>query len=526
MTIIAGVDFGTQSVRVTIFDTVKGVLTSEEAPLKTRADKIDLNFATQRHEEHLKGLRDALAAAQLSAAIDLKVIKAIAFDTTGSSIIPVAKGLEPLDDYYLWRDHRAFKEAKEITELAHKMNVQAIKWCGGIYSHEWGFSKLLHWLRNNPNERGKLFTALEHCDMLVNTLVGNVTADSIIRSKCAIGHKWLWNENLGGLPDQEFFSTVDPLFDGIRDKMVGEVRTSNHIAGHLTPHWADYLGLSAGIPIPVGAFDAHWDAIGVGGRVGDMVNIVGTSTCVIAIMEHTKLIEGVCGVVDGSADPDHVTIEAGLSAVGDLFSSIAQRANTSINELSNDINGYSPGQSGLLRVPWDNGDRSVLVRADLSGITFGWKLGTTAQDELFAAIEGTAFLNKIILDRIEESGESIKRIINTGGVSSKNRLLNQIYADVFNKPVYVPQSDPTGLGACIFAGLASGDFASIYEAQKVVSPDLDIYKPRLSYIPIYNDLFRLFEHVYFGMEKGNLPSDISSQLSEIRNRALRLNQNL
>ena len=240
--------------------------------------------------------------------------------------------------------------------------------------------------------------------MVATGLCGIEDPAAVPRSICAMGHKWMWSEALGGLPPEEFLVEVDPLFAGVREKLAGRYGTSDQLAGRLAPDWAEKLGLKAGIPIPVGAFDAHWDAIGAGIREGDVVNVVGTSTCIMAIAREVDLIPGVCGVVKGSIHPDFYGIEAGLSASGDIFDAIARRGATTVAELSTGLEEYLPGQSGLLRLAWDNGDRTVLVNADLGGITLGWNLTSTARDELFAAIEGTAFHTRIILERMSEHG--------------------------------------------------------------------------------------------------------------------------
>jgi L-ribulokinase len=260
----------------------------------------------------------------------------------------------------------------------------------------------------------------------------------------------LWNPDLGGLLSDEFLVKVDPLFAGVREKLQGEYMTSDHIAGRLSAAWAEKLGLKAGIPIPVGAFDAHWDAVGAGCRTEDMVNVVGTSTCIIGITPSVNLVPGVCGVVQGSVHPQRAGIEAGLSAVGDIFNAIATRAGTDVATLSQGLEKYQPGQTGLLRMTWDNGDRTVLVNPNVRGITLGWNLQSTAQDELFAAIEGTAFHTRIILDRMAEHGVNIERVINAGGIPQKNNVLNQIYANVLGRPVLVPSQSVTSLGSAIF----------------------------------------------------------------------------
>jgi L-ribulokinase len=432
-------------------------------------------------------------------------VEAIALDTTGSSVIPCGEGLVPLDEYYLWCDHRAHSEAEEITKKAHASGLEAIEWCGGVYSHEWGFAKLLHWLRHNPGKRDLFVTALEHCDMVAATLCGVKDVRELKRSVCAMGHKWMWNPKWGGLPPEEFLVSVDPLLNGVRAKMGGEYLTSDRIAGRLSPEWAEKLGLRPGIPIPVGAFDAHWDAIGSNIREGDVVNVVGTSTCIIAMARETQLVPGVCGVVPGSVHPGFTGIEAGLSATGDIFEAIAQRAGTRVHELSKGLEDFKAGQTGLLRLSWDNGDRTVLVNPELGGITLGWNMVSTAQDELFAAIEGTAFHTRIILERMAEHGVPVKRVINAGGIPQKNEVLNQIYANVLNKPVLVPAGVPTSLGSGIFALVAAGIYKTLEEAQKAVCLPFRTIEPDRRAVGIYERLYALYKDVYFALGQRHAP---------------------
>jgi len=411
----------------------------------------------------------------------------------------------------------AFAEAEEITRKAHELGFEGIAWCGGVYSHEWGFAKLLHWLRSNPKLREKFVTALEHCDMVAATLSGVTEVSALKRSACAMGHKWMWNPKWGGLPPEEFLAAVDPLLAGVRAKMGGEYLTSDKIAGHLSPKWAAELGLRAGIPIPVGAFDAHWDAIGANIREGDVVNVVGTSTCIIAIAPKSELIPGVCGVVPGSVHPHYTGIEAGLSAVGDIFDAIARRANTTVAALSEGLDAWKAGQTGLLRLSWDNGDRTVLVNPELGGVTLGWNLVHTAQDELFAAIEGTAFHTRIILERMAEHGVRIDRIINAGGIPQKNEILNRVYANVLNKPVLVPAAIPTSLGSGIFALLAAGVYKTIEEAQDAVCLPFRTVEPDAKAAAVYEQLYPLYRDVYFALGKRDAaPAALGNVLPELR----------
>jgi L-ribulokinase len=503
MSIVAGVDFGTLSVRISIFDRDRGKLGQASAEYPLLRSSLDPDFATQRHDDQMNALVQAMQQAIQRSGVDGHELRALALDTTGSSVIVVGEDLRPLDDYYLWCDHRAAKEAAEITAAAQRYNggsgFEGIAWCGGTYSSEWGWSKLLHWLRHNPDKRSRFVTALEHCDMLAATLCGITDSAQLPRSICAMGHKWMWNPIWGGLPPEDFLVSVDPLFAGIRDKITGRFATSDTIAGGLSTEWAARLGLSAGIPIPVGAFDAHWDAVGANIRLGDVVNVIGTSTCIIGVTESRNLIPGVCGVVPGSVYPHQVGIEAGLSAVGDIFEAIAVRAQTSVAELSAATTAYTSGQTGLLRLTWDNGDRTVLVNPALGGVTFGWNLTHTAADEFFAAVEGTAMHTRVILERMEANGTRINCVINGGGIPQRNTALNQVYANVLNKPVLVTTGDVTSLGSVIFAFLAAGDFTSVEQAQDALCPPFLTYHPQPSEVARAEALYQLFRKTYFAL---------------------------
>jgi L-ribulokinase len=362
-----------------------------------------------------------------------------------------------------------------------------------------------------------MVTVLEHCDMVAATLAGITKVNELKRGICAMGHKWMWNPKWGGLPPEAFLVAVDPLFAGVRAKLGGEYLTSDHIAGKLSAKWAEKLGLKAGIPIPVGAFDAHWDAIGSNIREGDAVNVVGTSTCIMAMAGRAELVPGVCGVVPGSIHPSMIGIEAGLSATGDIFEAIAKRAGTTVAALSEGLEAYRAGQTGLLRLSWDNGDRTVLVNPELGGVTLGWNLVHTAQDELFAAIEGTAFHTRIILERMAEHGVRIDRVINAGGIPQKSEVLNKVYANVLNKPVLVPTGIPTSLGSGIFALMAAGAYKTIEEAQAAVCLPLRTVEPDAKAAAVYERLYQLYRGVYFGLGlRDAKPVALGKVLPELR----------
>jgi L-ribulokinase len=497
---VAGIDFGTASVRVSIVHERRGRLGTAVAdyPVLRRAD--DPDYATQRHADHVQALTAAMRSALAVSRVDGRDVEALAVCTTGSTVVAVDAALEPLDDYYLWCDHRAWREAAEITAAARARSLPALDWCGGVYSSEWGFAKLLHWLRHNPERRAHFHTALEHCDLMTALLCGIRSLAELPRSACAMGHKWMWNPSLGGLPPADFLASLDPLLEDVRERLGGRYLAADSLAGRLCPEWAGRLGLRSGIPIPVGALDAHWDAIGVGCRIGDVVNVIGTSTCIMAVAQAPRLIPGISGVVQGSIHPALAGIEAGLAASGDLFDAIARRANLDISALAAQLADYRAGQTGLLRFAWDNGDRSVLVDPTLRGMTLGWRLGHTAADELYAAIEGTAFHTRIILERLEAHGVPIARVINAGGVPQRNEVLNRVYASALGKPIRVPQGATTSLGSALFALLAAGAFASIDAAQDALCPAFRTVEPNPDDVAVCEGLYNHFQSIYFSSE--------------------------
>lgn len=514
--LVAGADFGTLSVRVTIMDSAAGeVLATATAPYPLKRSAADPLLGQQAHADHMSALTLAMQEAIATAGIDGQAIAAFAADTTGSSVVMLDAGMQPLDDYYLWCDHRAHAEAAEITAAARDRGLEALDWCGGTYSHEWGYAKLLHFLRHNPDTRDRLGTAMEHCDMVVATLCGITDPGDLPRSICAMGHKWMWSPRWGGLPPQDFLSSVDPLLDGINARLGGRFGTSDQVAGRMSADWAARLGLRAGIPMPFGGFDAHWDAVGAGIRPGEVVNVVGTSTCIIAATApDTSPVAGICGAVPGSVLPGAMGVEAGQSATGDIFEAIARRAGSDVATLAAQIGDIGPGGTGLLRLVWDNGDRTVLVRPDLGGVTLGWDLAHTAADELHASIEGMAMHVRLILGRMG-GGAPFARIINAGGIPQKNPVLNRVYADVLGVPVHVPDRSPVGVGACIFAAVAAGHFADIATAQARLCPPTRVYSPDPAARPAYDKLFDLFEGLYHGFGAGR-PLDLGAVLPRLR----------
>ncbi len=521
MTIVAGIDFGTQSVRFSLFDSERGRLGMGVGTYPVRRRREDPHHATQSHADHLAALEKAAAQALAAAGAEGREVAALAVDTTGSTVVPVGEGLTPLDDYYLWCDHRAWREAEQITQAARAAGLEAIRWCGGAYSAEWGWAKLWHWLRHHPEQRSRFVTALEHCDLMAAVLCGITDADAVPRSICAMGHKWMWNAALGGLPPEDFLAGLDPLLAGVRARLGGRYARSDELVGTLCPEWAGRLHLSPGIPIPVGGLDAHWDAIGAGIQPGDVVNVIGTSTCVMAITTRAEPIPGVSGVVAGSIHPAYHGVEAGLSAAGDVFEAIARSAGAELPALFRAVEGYRVGQTGLLRLVWDNGDRNVLGDPHLGGVTFGWNLGHGAADELFAAIEGTAYHTRILLERLREHGVPVRRLINAGGLPRRSAVLNRVYANILNAPVLVPKEDATSVGAAVFAFLVAGVFRTVEDAQRALCPSYETIEPEAASVRIAEELFGRYRDLYFALGRTNSePLRLGGLLPSLRRLAI------
>ena len=504
MTIVAGVDFGTESVRVSILHSEKGRLGFGTGAYPVLRRRDDADFATQRHEDHCRALETAFAAALSAAKIKGAEIKALAVDTTGSTVVAVDEESPSARRLLsLVRSPRLARSRRDHRQRRGSASCAALDWSGGTYSSEWGFAKLLHWLRHHPEKRSAFATALEHCDLMVATLCGITGSLRIPRSICAMGHKWMWNESLGGLPSDAFLTSVDPLFAGVRQHLAGNYRTSaTPSPAALSEEWAARLGLKPGIPIPVGALDAHWDAIGAGCQLGDVVNVIGTSTCIMALSESER------------ADPRRLGHRARLDPSRPSWGSKrawprweacstpspggpTARSPTSPTRSRN----TAPARPDCCVSPGTMATARCWPIPRLRGITLGWRLNHTAADEFFAAIEGTAFHTRIILERMEEYGAPIERVIHGGGIPQRNDVLNRVYADVLGKPILVPAKDTTSLGSGVFAFLAAGAFTSVEEAQEALSPGYRIIEPTAAGIATYTELFARFRELYFSLAR-------------------------
>jgi len=556
-----GLDFGTNSCRSVIVDLNNGreVAThvhsyvSGEAGILLQAR--DPNCARQHPREYLDGMvtvvRAAIRKARKAArGFDPGRIVGIGVDTTGSTPLPVDRNGTPLAFQpafrknlnamaWLWKDHTGHAEAAEITELAKKMRPQYLAKCGGTYSSEWFWSKILRCKRAAPDVFAAAHSFVEHCDYMPALLAGDTRPETLRRSVCAAGHKAMYCRQWNGLPDAEFLSALDPALGELRARLYTEAVPSDQPAGRLSPEWANTLGLRPGIAIAVGAFDAHMGAVGAGIDEGVLVKILGTSTCDMMIRCNDRAladIPGVCGIVDGSIMPGYFGIEAGQSAVGDIFlwfvnhlvpESYGRTQAAKFVNLGKAAARQRPGEHGLLALDWNNGNRTILVDVRLSGLLVGQTLHTEAHEVYRALIEATAFGALTVVRRIEEYGVPVREIVNCGGLAVKNPLLMQIYADVTGRPMKVARSDQTcGVGAAIFgavaAGREAGGFADVHAAQAAVcGVRAKVYKPDPARHAVYGELYSLYRELHdaFGTaEWSGKVSHVMKHLIAIRER--------
>lgn len=549
-----GLDYGTNSVRALIVDAGNGREVAESTWNYEHGDagvilSRDPNLARQHPADYLKGaevvLRAAVAKARRTArGFKPEQIIGLGVDTTGSTPLPVdgrgqALALDrrfarqPAAMAWLWKDHTGVDEAEEITQLAGKIRPEYLAKCGGIYSSEWFFSKILHCLRTSPKVFDAAASWVELADYIPSTLIGAATPHEFVRGICAAGHKAMYHEKWGGYPDADFLTRLSPKLGALRRRIDTRARDLSAPAGGLCRAWADRTGLPAGIPVAVGAFDAHLGAIGAGIAPGALVKIIGTSTCDIAVWPLQKKlanVPGLCGIVPGSVLPSCYGLEAGQSAVGDIFNwfvNYIQPGGTRLGsheELSRAAAKLRAGESGLLALDWNNGNRTVLVDQRLTGLMAGQTLYTTAPEIYRALIEATAFGALTIINRFEEYGVQINRVVNCGGIAEKNPLVMQIYADVTGRQMSVSRSAQTcALGAAVAAAVAAGaypDFRAAIAAMTGIKPRT--YRPNPSAAAVYRELFDLYStlHDAFGRpEWEGCLHPVMKKLIHIRNRA-------
>ncbi len=547
-----GLDYGTNSVRTLIVNTAHGreVATAVWNYAQGTHGVIlarDPNLARQHPEDYVTGAEKTIRAALAQARKNVRGFQAdqvvgIGVDTTGSTPLPVDAAGRPLAFQrkfaknpaamaWLWKDHTGVAEAAEITALATRLRPQYLAKCGGTYSSEWFFSKILHCLRTSPDIFRAAHSWVECADWIPAMLTGTESPDRLTVGICAAGHKAMFHEDWGGYPDKEFLSQLDLELGELRDRLRPRAGTIDQAVGGLTADWARRTGLPAGIPVAVGAFDAHLGGVGAGIGAGTLVKIIGTSTCdmmVAPASERLADIPGLCGIVPGSILPGYYGLEAGQSAVGDIFNwfvNYLQPGGKSGNHeaLSAAAAQLAPGESGLLALDWNNGNRTILVDQRLTGLLLGQTLYTTPAEIYRALIEATAFGALSIINRFEEYGVKVNQIVNCGGIAEKNPLVMQIYADVTGRPMKVSRSAQTcALGAAIAGAVAAGVFASCEAAQKAMTGlKTRVFKPNPKAHAVYRELYPLYRNLHdaFGTRtwSGNL-YDVMKSLLEIRGR--------
>jgi len=537
-----GLDYGTNSVRALLVDVTSGrevataVFNYPSGEHGVLLDPNDANLARQNPADYVDGFYATVR--EVLAGIDPTEVVGIGVDTTGSSPLPVGASGTPLAfdpkwrdnpaaHCWLWKDHTSHAEAAEITRLAQERGEPYLAKCGGTYSSEWFWSKILHCARTAPDVFAAADSWVEIADWIPGYLTGNTNPRTVARSVCAAGHKAMYAEAWGGLPSKDFLGALDPRLADLRDRLYDRAETSDKAAGRLSAEVAAKSGLPEGIPVAVGAFDAHFGAVGSGAGPGTLVKIMGTSTCDCMVHpqgEPLADVPGLCGIVPGSILPGYYGLEAGQSAVGDIFNWFVRFCGRSHEELTAEALKLRPGRSGLLALDWNNGNRTVLVDPLLTGLVLGQTLHTTPAEVYRALIEATAFGALKIIDRMEQYGVEVKEVVACGGIAEKSDLTMQIYADVFNRPVKVSRSAQTcALGSAIFGSVAAGVYATVGEAQAAMTGIKErVYCPEPDSVATYRRLYALYTQLHdaFGTREwtGNLGS-VMKDLIAIRREA-------
>lgn len=541
-----GVDYGTNSVRAVVVrcddGTVMGtgVYDYPSGKQGVLIDPADALLARQHPGDYLEGLEKTVTSAlaeakEQDANITADTIVGIGVDSTGSSPIPVDaknRALGTLPEFrdqlaaqcWLWKDHTSYQEAAAITKQAAEMRPQYIAKTGGVYSSEWWWSKIWKCLKVAPDVFDAAYSWVELCDWIPSVLAGVEDPTEVRRGICAAGHKAFYAEEWGGLPDKAFLASLDPKLADLLDRLYEKAHDANQIAGKLCEAWAEKLGLTAGIPIAIGEFDVHYGAIGCAVSEGTLVKVIGTSTCDCAVVSNEKTvadIPGICGIVNGAILPGFYGIEAGQSAVGDLFKwwvEVVCKGDDSLHvTMTQAVEGERPGESGLLALDWNNGNRTVLVDQRLTGLIVGQTLHTTQAQIYRALIEGTAFGARMIIERIEQYGVPVQRIVCAGGIAEKNSMLMQIYADVTGREMLISDSSQTcALGSAISAAVVAGvhsDFATAQQAMAHLKPQ--VYRPNDQNHQRYNKLFDLYTQLHDGFGGVQKEADLSQVMKQL-----------
>lgn len=545
-----GVDYGTDSVRSILVDTSNGKEIADAVFYYPRWKNGEYcspsdNQFRQHPLDYIEGLEYTISEILKKGGGDIrKNVVAISVDTTGSTPVAVNKKGVPLSltkefaenpnaMFVLWKDHTAVKEADEINSLSRSWGgIDYTMYEGGIYSSEWFWAKVLHILRADKKVRDEAYSWVEHCDWIPAILTGTTEVSEIKRSRCAAGHKAMWHESWGGLPDEKFLTSLDPLLSGLKDRLFKETYTVDEQAGKLTSEWAEKLGLSTEVIVGIGAFDAHLGAVGAEIKPYYLCKVMGTSTCDMLTAPKDdvgeNLVQGICGQVDGSIIPGMIGLEAGQSAFGDVYAwfkklllwpvdsilknsgklndqlkeeIIAEIDDKIIPLLTKEAEKLDIDETTELALDWLNGRRTPDANQNLKGAIAGLSLGSDAPRIFKALVEATAFGAKAIVDRFIQEGVRIDGVIALGGVAKKSDYVMQVMADVLNKPILVAVSEQAcALGSSMAAAVAGGVYENFEIAKTAMGSGFEKeYKPNSKnakkYQSLYSDYQKLGNHI-------------------------------
>ena len=540
---VIGVDYGTDSVRSIVVEVFSGREVASSVFYYPRWKRqlyceATENLFRQHPLDYLEGLEETIRRCLVQAGPEVAAaVKAISIDTTGSTPVAVDESgtplalLPPFSEnpnamFVLWKDHTSVGEAAEINRHAQAFHTNYLQYVGGIYSSEWFWAKLLHVLREDEAVRGSIYSWVEHCDWIPFVLTGGKRAADIRRSICAAGHKALWSEAWGGLPPNDFFSSLDPLLDGFTDRLFDKVYTAAEPAGTLSKEWAQKLGLPQDVVIGVGAFDAHMGA--VGGQIEPyyLSKVMGTSTCDMLVAPPQEvqdtLVNGICGQVSGSVIPGMIGMEAGQSAFGDAYAwwkgvlawplqnlltkstlldadtiqkVVQETTDQIIPELSRQADQLPVEEGGEYALDWINGRRTPDANQLLEGAFAGLSMGSDAPRLFRALVEATCFGAKAIVERFVEQGIPVKGLIGLGGVAKKSPFIMQMMADVMAMPIRIHRSEQTcALGAAMFAATAAGIFPRVEDAMQAMGQGFEAeYHPDPERVAIYRKRYEQYK---------------------------------
>lgn len=542
---VIGLDYGTDSCRAIIVDAANGKEIASAVKYYPRWMKgYYCDPHTNRYRQHPldyievleESIREALSRSPEGTA---ERIVGIGVDTTGSTPVLTDRQGTPLAllpqfaenpnaMFVLWKDHTAVKEAEEINRLAKEWETDYTAYEGGIYSSEWVWAKMLHMLREDEQLRHVAYSWVEHCDWIPGLLTGNTMPETMLRSRCAAGHKAMWHESWEGLPSEKFLTTLDPLLTGFRQHLYRKTYPSDTRVGYLTEEWARKLGLTTNVAVAVGALDSHMGAVGVEIKPGDFVRVIGTSTCDIMAVPYeemgNRLIPGICGQVDGSVIPGMIGLEAGQSGFGDIYAwfkrllewpirniiakselinpetrerLIEEVSTAIIPELTREAEKVPAGESTILATDWMNGRRTPDANQLLKGSLTGLTLGSSAPLIFRALVEATAFGSKAIVDRLLENGIEIKQVIGIGGISLKSPFVMQTMTDVLGMSIKVARTEQScAFGSAMFGAVAAGLYRKVEEAQQAMGQGfVTTYHPNERNHQLYSELYRKYQRL-------------------------------